>query len=104
MMFTVNNLDCLQANSAVHLMNTRAKHQLQRPIVNLSCILKGVSYSSIKIFNSPSPSVLKVKQEKPKFKVALRECLIAHTFCPLDKFLSTIQIAFPNINNFTYSY
>jgi len=102
-MFTVNNLDSLQANSALHLMDTRAKHQLHSLTVNLSCIHKGVFYSSIKIFNSLSPHILKLKQENPKFGVALREWLIAHTSYSLDKFLSTIQIAFPDINNFTRS-
>jgi hypothetical protein len=87
MMFTVNNLDSFQTNSTV----------------NLSCIHKGVFYSSVKIFNSLSPCILKLKQEKPKFKVPLRECLIAHTFYSLDEFLSTSQIAFRNIINFTYS-
>jgi len=38
MMFTVTNLDNFQINSVVHGMNTRAKRQLQRPTVNLSCI------------------------------------------------------------------
>jgi len=38
MMFTVTNLDNFQTNSVVHGMNRRAKHQLQRPTVSLSCI------------------------------------------------------------------
>ena len=103
MMFTVNNLDSFQANSTVHLMNTRAKHHLHRPTVNLSCIHKDVFYYNIKIFNSLSPYILKSKHGKPKFKVVLIQCLIAHTFYSLDKFQSTIQITFPNISNFTYS-
>ena len=48
-MFTVNNPDSFQTNSAMHLMNTRNKHQLNRPTVNLSCIHSSVCYSSIKI-------------------------------------------------------
>ena len=83
-MFTVNNLDNFQTNSAVHGMNTRAIHQLQRPTVNLSCIQKGVFYSNIETCNSLCPYILKLKQKKPKFKVALREYLIAHTFNSLD--------------------
>ena len=47
-MLTVNNLDNLQANSVVQGMNTGAKHQLQRPTVNLPCIQKGIFYTSIK--------------------------------------------------------
>ena len=89
MMCTVNNLDNFQTNSVVHRMNTRAKHQLHRTTVNLSCIKKGVFYSNIKILNSVLPYMLELTQEKPKFKVALRQYLIAHT-C-----LSVSQNAFP---------
>jgi hypothetical protein len=48
MTFTANNLDNFQANSVVHRMNTKAKHQLHKPTVKLSCIQKGVFYSSIR--------------------------------------------------------
>ena len=48
MMFTINNLDNLQANSVVQRMSTGAKHQLHRPTVNLPCIQKGIFYASIK--------------------------------------------------------
>jgi hypothetical protein len=104
MMFTVTNLDNFQVNSAVHLMNTRAKHHLRRPTVNLSCIHKGFFTVALRYLIVCPPYILKLKQEKkPKFMVALIQCLIAHTFYSLGKFLSTIQISFPNINNFTYS-
>ena len=59
-------------------MNTRAKLQLLRITVNLSCTQKGIFYSSIKIFNSMPLYILKLKQEKAKFKAVLEE--IAHTF------------------------
>jgi hypothetical protein len=75
-MFTVNNLDNFLTNAVVHMMNTRAKHWLHRPTLNLSCIQKAVFYSGIKIFNSFLPCVLKLKQEKPKFKAAVRELLL----------------------------
>ena len=45
MMFSVNNLDNFQTNFVVYRMNTKTKHQLQRPIVKLSCIKKGAFYS-----------------------------------------------------------
>jgi hypothetical protein len=54
---------------------------------------RGVFYSSIKIFNSLPPCVLKLKQETPKFQIALREYILAHTFYSLNEFLSN-QIAF----------
>jgi hypothetical protein len=79
-MFAFNSLDNFQTKSVVHGMNTRAKHQLYSPTVNLSCIQKGVFHSSIKIFNSLPPCVLKLKQEKPKFQAALREILLLILF------------------------
>jgi hypothetical protein len=67
MMFAIISLDNFPANFDVHGVNTRAKHQLYRTTVNLSCIQKGVFYSSIKIFNSLPPRVLKLKQENQNF-------------------------------------
>jgi hypothetical protein len=40
MNFIVNNQKLFQTNSAVHSVNTRNKHQLHRPIANLSCFQK----------------------------------------------------------------
>lgn len=77
MMFTVNNHDIFQTNCVVQGMNTRAKDHLLRATVNLSCIQKGTFYTSIKIFNSLPPYILKLKA---KFS--------------LDELLSTSQIAF----------
>jgi hypothetical protein len=90
-----NNLDNFQTYSVVHGVNTRNKYQRHRPTLNLSYIQKPVFYSSIKIFNSLPTYILKLKQKKPKFKVALRECLIAHSFYSVGEFLSNSQITFP---------
>jgi hypothetical protein len=84
MMFIVNNLDNFQTYSVVHRVNTRDKYHLHRPTVNLSCIQKRVLYSRSKIFNSLPTYILKLKQTKPKFKVSLREYIIADTFYSLD--------------------
>ena len=80
MMFTVNNHDIFQTNYVVQGMNTRAKNLLLRTTVNLSCIQKGIFCSSIKIFNSLPPYILKLKQEKAKCKAVLKEYHITHTF------------------------
>jgi hypothetical protein len=66
-MFTVNNHDIFQTNYVVQGMNTRAKNQLLRTTVNLSCIQKGIFCSSIMTFNSLPPYILKLEQEKAKF-------------------------------------
>jgi hypothetical protein len=52
MNFIVNNQEIFQTNSAVRSVNTRSKHQLHRPIVNLSCFQKSEFYTDIKIVNS----------------------------------------------------
>ena len=64
MMYTVNNLDNFQTNSVVHRMNTRTKNQFHRPTVYLSCIQKGVFYSSIKVLNLYSISEIKTGENK----------------------------------------
>jgi hypothetical protein len=48
--FVVDNLGSFQTNLIVHSLNTRNKTQLHRPIANLSCFQKGVSYAAVKIF------------------------------------------------------
>jgi hypothetical protein len=93
MMFTINNFDNFQMNSAVHGMNTRSKHQLHRPTVNLSCIQNGVFNSCTKIFSSLTPYILQLKAEKFKFKAALREYLITHMFYSVEEFVSSSQTA-----------
>jgi len=95
MTFTVNNLDNFQTNSVVHRMYIKAKHQLHRHTTKFSCTQKDIFYSSCKKFNSLPLYILKLKQKKPKFKVAFRQYSIAHTFYSLNVFLSTSQIAFP---------
>jgi hypothetical protein len=52
MSFVVDNQDLFQANSSVNCMKTRQRNQLHKPYVALSCIQKGVTFSSIKIFNA----------------------------------------------------
>ena len=70
MMFTLNDLDHFHTNSDVHGTNTRAKHQMHRTTVNLSCIKESLLYSSIKIYNNLPPYIFKLKKEKQNFKIA----------------------------------
>jgi hypothetical protein len=53
-MYITKNFDSILTDTAVPGVNTRAKHQLHRPIVTLSCVQKGVFYSGIKVFNTHS--------------------------------------------------
>jgi hypothetical protein len=83
----VNNQENLQTNPSVHSINTRHKHHLHRSIANLSCFQKNAFYSGIRIFSSLPYSVTNLKNEKAKFKVALRRYLNAHCFYSVDEFL-----------------
>jgi hypothetical protein len=82
-------------NTDDHGINTRAKHQLHRPTVTLSCIKKGVWYSGIKIFNRLPPHILKLKNKPSKFRVALRKYLITHSVYSVDNFVSSSQSDLP---------
>jgi hypothetical protein len=64
MIFVVDNLGSFLTNLTVHGLNTRNKTQRHRPIANLSCFQKGVSYAAVKIFNSLSSSISKVRNDK----------------------------------------
>jgi hypothetical protein len=57
-------------------------------MMNLSCIQKGAYYTSIKIFNKLPAHISKLRNEKLKFKFALRQYLIEHSFYSLDEFFS----------------
>jgi len=52
MLFLVDNQKDFLANAYVHGLDTRNINHLYFPVVNLSCVQKGVSYSGVKIFNS----------------------------------------------------
>jgi hypothetical protein len=88
MMFVVDNQDNFQTNLSIHGVDTRNKTQLHRPIANLSCFQKGVSYAGVKIFNSLSTSISNPRNDKLRFKVALQRYLMDHSFHSLAEFLT----------------
>jgi hypothetical protein len=88
MSFFFGNEENFQTNSSLRSINTRNKHRLHRPIANLSCFQKGASYSGIRIFNSVPRSIKSLKNEKTRFKVALKIFLNAHSFCSVDEFFA----------------
>jgi hypothetical protein len=61
-----------------------SKHHLHRPNTNL-VFKKSMFFAGIKIFNSLPRSVTVLKNEKANFRLALRACLHAHSFYPLDE-------------------
>jgi hypothetical protein len=95
LIFAIKNFDSSLTNTAVCGVNTRTKHQLHRPAVTLSCIKRDVFYSSSKIFNRLPLQINKLKNETPRFRVALRKYLI-HVFYVVDECLSSSQTAIPS--------
>ena len=71
---------------SIHNINTRNKHQLCRPNANLSCFQKSKFYAGIKIFNNLPPSVTILKNDKAKFKTAIRRYLHTLFFYSVDEF------------------
>jgi len=63
-------------------------HYLHRPIANLSCFQKGATYSGIRIFNNLLQNITSLRNEKPQFKVALKNILRAHSFYSVDEFFA----------------
>jgi hypothetical protein len=89
MSFVVDNQGLFQANSSVTCMKTRQRDQLHKPYVALSCIQKGVTFSSIKIFNALPRSLVELQTEKLRSKEALRRFLMYHSFYTLEEFFSS---------------
>jgi hypothetical protein len=92
MIFVVDNLGSFQTNLTVHGLNTRNKMQLHRPIANLSCFQKGVSYVDVKIFNSLAPSISNLRNDN-QFKSALRKYLMTHCFYSINEFQNISRVA-----------
>jgi len=84
--YITNNQEIFQTNSPIHNINSRNKHQLHRTNVNLSCFQKSTFDNGIKIFNSLPPSVAILKNDRTKFKAALRKFLHTHPFYPINEF------------------
>ena len=80
MHFICSNQENFQTNSSIHNINTKNKHHFHRPNAKLSCFQKSTFYAGIRIFNSLQRSLTILKNEKAKFKLALREYLNTHCF------------------------
>jgi hypothetical protein len=97
MMFVVKNPNNFPTNSTLQCINTRYKIQLRKPTVHLSCIQKGVTYSAIGIYNSLSSDVSRLKNDKSKFKLALRRYLITHTVYSIEEFSYNQKVLLSNL-------
>ena len=85
MNFIANNQEIFQKNSSIHNNDTRNKLHLHRQNATLFCFRKSACYASIKILNSLPPSVTILKNDKAKFKAAVRKYLHTHCFYSIDE-------------------
>ena len=85
LLFVVNNRDYLVSNSVYHYINTRRENDLHLP---LAMYQKGVYYSGIKIFDGLPKAIKNISSKPKKFKIALKHCLLKHSFYSLDEVFS----------------
>jgi hypothetical protein len=86
MNFIVNNEKKFKMTLSVHIINTRNKQHLYRPVVNLFCFQKSAYFAGIRVFNSLLCSLTSLGNEKAQQKVALTRYLIIYSSCPVDEF------------------
>ena len=85
--FIIDNQEIFQKkNSSICTINTRNKHHLHRPNANLSCFQNSTFCAGIKLFNCLPPSVTILKNDKAKFRAALRKYLYTHCFYSVGEF------------------
>jgi hypothetical protein len=86
MTFIINNQEHFQTFLSIHHNNTWNKLHLHTANANLSYLQKSTFYAGIKIFNSLPSSVTILKNDKAKFKAALRKYLPTPSFYSVDEF------------------
>ena len=92
LMLFVHKFNNFHPNSCVREINTRYTEQLHRPVVNLSCYQMGVYYySGIRIFNNLPSIISDLKNDKSRFRAALRSCLILLSFYSIEEILEYIK-------------
>ena len=104
MSFFIGNQDKFQTNSSVHSINTRNKLHLHRPIANVPCFQKVASYPGTRILNNLLQSITSFRNEKPQFKVALKNFYIHTTFTPWLNFLHVQMICIADLYDCVNSY
>jgi hypothetical protein len=78
--FVVNNIETFQTNSDIHNTSTRYRYNLHVSNTNLSKYQKGVYYSGIKLFSNLPPTIRSLNHNVQKFKPALKEYLLSHSY------------------------
>jgi hypothetical protein len=86
-LFIADNQKDFLSNAFVHGLDTRNKNHFCGPVVSLSYIQKGVSYSGVKIFNSLPSNIRSHRNDRKRFKHKLYRYLIIHSFFWIIEFL-----------------
>jgi len=87
MLFIVDNQKDFLTNAYVHGIDTRNKNHLYLPVLSLSCVQKGVSYSGVKIFISLPSNIQSYRSDRKRFENKLYRYLIIHSFYSITGFL-----------------
>jgi hypothetical protein len=83
--FVVDNIETFQTNSDSHNTSTRYRYNLHVPNTNLSKYQKGVYYSGIKLFSNLPLTIKSLNHNIKKFKPALKEYLLSHSFYSIEE-------------------
>ena len=86
-LFIADNQKDFPTNAYENGLDTRNKSNLSLPIVSLSCVQKGVSYSRVKVFNSPPSSTQSHRNDRKRLKNRLCRCINIHSFYSVTEFL-----------------
>jgi hypothetical protein len=76
----VDNIEKFPTNPDIHNISTRYRYNLHVPNTNLGKYPKGAYYSGIKIFNNLPLTIKRLNHNIKKFKPALKEYLLSHSF------------------------
>jgi predicted tellurium resistance membrane protein TerC len=84
MSFIIINQEIFQTNLSLHNINTRNEHHLHRPDAKLSCFQRSTFFAGITNFQSLTPIMTTLKNDKAKFKAARRKYPHTHFFYTVD--------------------
>jgi hypothetical protein len=87
-LFVINNRHHFEANSEMHRVNTRTRHDLHHLLSLLSVFQKAVYYTGIKVFNGLPVSIKELSTNTQQFKQELKNFQFYHSFYTLDKYFN----------------
>jgi hypothetical protein len=84
--FVVKNMDIFISNSDIHSIHTRQGLDLHYPAYKLTKVLKGVSFTGIRIFNNLPYSKKILSNDVTTFKYSLTKFLLVGSFYSLGEY------------------